>query len=408
MPDRDDVLKAIDEKEVIQVAKELVAIRSITHQEGMGMVEFYKKWFNDLKVPVRVYPHENDRANFFADFGTAGSGTGTPGAGGAPETAGRGKKYMFNGHQDTKPVTGMTIDPFGGEIRDGKMYGRGTADMKGAIAGVLCAIKAMVRAGKEPEGLITFYSDIDEEYGAEDGWYWAKDQGFFDGYDGLICCEPTELEIQIGNRGAFATAFAAKGLSAHSGLANLGINAVHHMVRFITEFLKLPYLQVENKYFGKSMVNFEKIEGGLYLAAVPDSCLACVDSRLIPETPPEVVDKQVNDLISRLKKENINIQEVDEPENWRAGSFRLKAESISVDDPLVKRAASAVEYATGEEARYGGCPAMTIVTVTIPLGIPSIIHGPGSIAQAHTEDEWVEIDQLVKACRSYAALMAEM
>lgn len=399
MPDRDRVLQFIDEDEVIQVTRELVSIRSITHQEGMGMVRFYEKWFKELGIPVRTYPHSDDRANFFADFGKAEPGNDNSG----------GKKYMFNGHQDIKPVTGMTIDPFGGEIRDGKMYGRGTADMKGGIAGVLCAMKALVRAGKKPDGLITFYSDIDEEYGAEDGWYWAKDKGLFDGYDGLICCEPSDLEIQIGNRGCFATAFEAKGLSAHSGLADLGVNAVHHMVRFISEYLRLPYLQVENTYFGKSMVNFEKIDGGLYLAAVPDRCIACVDSRLIPETPPEVVDEQVNELIARLKnEENIEISEVEEPKDWRSGSFRLTAESISVEDPLVKKASAAFEYATGETVTYGGCPAMTILTVSIPLGIPSIIHGPGSIAQAHTEDEWVELDQLVKACRSYAALMCGM
>ena len=86
----------------------------------------------------------------------------------------------------------------------------------------------------------------------------------------------------------------------------------------------------------------------------------------------------------------------------------MKAQSISADHELTRKGIRAVEYASGKGAVIGGCPAMTIAMVTIAMGIPSIIIGPGSIAQAHTENEWVEISQLGTAARVYAALMAEM
>ena len=392
MADIEKLLSLIDDDEVVQVTRDMVGIPSITHHEGMGMTNYLEKWFKDLGIPVRIYPID-DRANFFADFG-ATSGPG---------------RFMFNGHQDIKPVDGMVIDPYAAEIRDGKMYGRGTCDMKGGISAIICAMKALVRAGVTPKGGITFYSDIEEEYAAGNGYYWAQREGMFDGFEGLISAEPTELEVQIGNRGAFVTCFESLGRSAHSGLAHLGVNAVHNMCRFIMEYLKLPYLSVENPYFGKCTVNFERIEGGLYLSAVPDKCAAWVDSRLIPETPPEYVQKEVNDLIARLKREEgIDIRENVPKSEWRPGDFKLKAEAIAADHPLTQRVAKAVGTITGSDAVISACPAITIAMVLIEMGIPAIICGPGSIEQAHTEDEWCEVAQIPKAARIYTALMAEM
>jgi acetylornithine deacetylase len=393
MADVEKYLNLIDDDEVIQLTRDMVAIPSITHREGMGMVRYLERWFKDLHIPVRIYPYDKDRANFFADYGA----TGGPG------------RFLFNGHMDIKPVEGMTVDPFAGEIRGGRMYGRGTCDMKGGLAAVLCAYKALVRGGFAPKGGISFFSDIEEEYGGLAGYYWAKDQGLYAGYEGLISCEPTELEVQIGNRGCFVTAFETKGRSAHSALAHLGVNAIHNMALFIIEYLKLPYLQMENPWFGKCTVNFEKIEGGLYLSAVPDRCLACLDSRIIPETPPELVQCQLDGLMERMNREHgINICETEEPEGWRATGAKLKAEAIPADHPLVLRAVEAYKRALGKKATISACPGVTIAMVLIGMDIPAIIFGPGSVAQAHTEDEYIEIDQLPKAARCYTAMMAGM
>ncbi len=144
MKDMGELFGLIDDDEVVQVTREMVAIPSITHREGRGMTDYLDRWFKDLGIPTRVYPCDGDRANFFADFGN------TDGAG----------RFIFNGHQDIKPVDGMTVEPFAGEIRDGKLYGRGSCDMKGAIAALLCAFKVLVRAGIKPKGGITFYSEI--------------------------------------------------------------------------------------------------------------------------------------------------------------------------------------------------------------------------------------------------------
>jgi len=181
------------------------------------------------------------------------------------------------------------------------------------------------------------------------------------------------------------------------------------MALFINEFLKLPYLQVENPYFGKCTVNFEKIDGGLYLSAVPDRCQACVDTRLIPETSPEVVQKQVDELMERMNREHgINISEVPQPEGWRAVTAKNRAAAIPADHPFTLRIAEAWKQALGKDPVISGCPGVTIAMVLIEMGIPAIICGPGAMSKAHTDDEYVEVEQVLKATRLYTALMAGM
>jgi len=392
--DYDRLLALIDDDEVIQLTRDMVAIPSITHREGRGMVTFLERWFRDLGIPVRLYERSGDRANFFADYG-------------AVEGPGR---FLFNGHMDTKPVDGMTVDPFGGEIRDGRMYGRGACDMKGALAGFLCAFKALVRAGVRPKGGVTFFSDIEEEYSGSDGFLSIIERGLVDGYEGVISGEPTKLEIHIGNMGAIATAFEVRGKAAHASVPYLGVNAVHHAARFVTEYLELPYGKVENPYFGRPTINFEKIEGGRYFeATVPDRCVVCLDTRLIPETPPEEVRRQLDALLERLKTEHgIEIAEVDPPKSWRPKRGQAPAAYISPDHPLIRRTREAYRTATGREAKIAALPGATFAGVMIRRGTPAVLCGPGSIEQAHTDDEWVEVAQLPVAARIYTALMAGM
>jgi acetylornithine deacetylase/succinyl-diaminopimelate desuccinylase-like protein len=372
-----DIQRFIDDAEVVQVACELVRIPSITHREGSGIADYFERWFNDLGIPVRTYPAEGDRVNFFADFGEV------PGPG----------KYLFNGHQDTKPTGTMTVEPFAAESRDGRMYGRGACDMKSGLAAILCAFKALVRAGVKPRAGITFYSDIEEEYGGPAGMNEMLRRGMLDGFEGLVSGEPTSLEIQIGNRGGMATCYETA----------CGEGAVIHIARFIMEFLELPYLTIENPWFGKCTVNFEKIEG------TPDRCIACLDTRFIPETPPELVRGQITALMERLRREEgIVIREIAPPADWRPASGAEAAAFIQPDHPLVEIARAAYRKAVGEEPVISGCPGATIAGLMIRRGTPAIILGPGNIAQAHTDDEWIEIKEIPKAARIYAELMAGM
>ena len=392
MVDMEKLYSLIDDNEVVQVTHDLVSINSITHHEGSKMVEYYKRWFKDLGIAIRTYFVDDERANFFADY----SETGEQGA------------FMFNGHQDVKPVDGMNIDPFSPVIRDGKMYGRGTSDMKGGIAAILCAFKAMVRAGITPKQGITFLSDLEEESGAHAGFKFMDKKGLLNGYKGMVSGEPTELTLQIGDRGQFTTAFEIKGIAAHSGLADKGVNAILDAAKFMIEYMKLPYLKVTNPYYGTSTANFENIEGGLYPSSVPDQCIVCLDSRIIPDTPPEMLKDQIEELIERMNKSGINAHEIVPPTSWRPAPTRTPAGFLPPDHEFVQLAESAIEHGYGKKPFIGVSPGKTYASFMMSLGVPAVIIGPGSIEQAHTADEWVDVEQLPEAARIYLAIMAEM
>ena len=390
---REHALNLIDEEEVVRVTRDLVAIPSVSPAEGRGMVDYMERWFRDLDIPYTEYPVGDGCAHFLSHFGSV-SGPG---------------RFVFNGHQDTKPVENMTVDPFAGEIGDGKLYGRGACDMKGGIASLLCAFKALVRCGFRPKGGITFYSDIREEYGGPYAMDYILNQGILDGYEGLISCEPSNLDVQIGDKGGISACFEIRGRSAHSGIAHLGVNAIHHMAGFILEYLELPYLTKENRYFGKPTINFEMIRGGLYLSAVPDRCVACIDTRLIPETPPEEVQKEIRELMDRMGRSyGMDIRKIDPPSWWSPVFEDIPSYFIAPDHELARRACRALHAATGREAVISGCPGATIAGKMISRGVPAVICGPGSLAQAHTDDEYVPVTALHDAARIYTALMAEM
>ena len=171
----------------------------------------------------------------------------------------------------------------------------------------------------------------------------------------------------------------------------------------------MPYLKKENPIWGKSTINFEKIDGGLYLSAVPDRCQACIDSRLIPETPPGIVREEIKELMIRLNSEyNIKVREVVPPKSWRPSGNYETCNCITPDHALTKMVAKAISTVTGKDAVIAGCPGATLAGQMIKRSTPAVICGPGSIEQAHTEDEWVDVKQIPCAARIYSILMAEM
>jgi len=131
MSDLDKILALIDCDEVIELTQRLVRIPSISGEEGNEIRDFMTDYFNNLDIPVRHSEVKEGRTNFFCDL-----------TGDEPGT-----KILFNGHNDTKWVEGMTVDPFAAEIRDGKMYGRGTCDMKAGLAAIFSAFKAVKKSG---------------------------------------------------------------------------------------------------------------------------------------------------------------------------------------------------------------------------------------------------------------------
>jgi acetylornithine deacetylase/succinyl-diaminopimelate desuccinylase-like protein len=158
------ILDSIDLDETIGLARSLVQIPSISGQEGLPISEFMADWLRDARIDSGLQHVGDDRANVY----------------GRVQGSGSGPRLLLNGHLDTKPGDGMTIDPFGGDIRDGRLYGRGSCDMKGPVAAEMIALKAIAHSGIDLHGTLVFGSEV-----GEDGGIWRIDELL----DGPAACD---------------------------------------------------------------------------------------------------------------------------------------------------------------------------------------------------------------------------
>jgi acetylornithine deacetylase/succinyl-diaminopimelate desuccinylase-like protein len=386
------VLAHVSADETIELARQLVRIPSITGQEGRAISDAMLAW---LRAAGRASGHqeiEPERVNVWARVD------------GAPGT-----RLLLNGHLDTKPVDNMTVPPFSADLRDGRLYGRGACDMKSAVAAAMVATRAVKRAGIPLRGSLIFGSEVGEEGG---GWRLTD---LVDGpcqCDAIVCCEPTDLDLHLGSRGGFPIVVETRGLATHTGMAYKGVNAVEKMATVIAAMYALPQFHRVDPIWGRSPINAMEIHGGgKVTASVPDECQTIFDIRLNPDLPPAEIEAALEALLARLRSEDPQLDV-----SWRfrglasaAGrpASGRPAAVVAPDDPLVRAVLDAAEAATGQRPRFGGFPGgCSQGLLRHRDGTPGVVIGPGNLEQAHGADEWIEIEQIGRAARVYAALAA--
>jgi acetylornithine deacetylase/succinyl-diaminopimelate desuccinylase-like protein len=322
---------------------------------------------------------------------------------------GPGPRLMLNGHLDTKPVDNMTVEPFSAEVRDGRLHGRGACDMKSAVAAAMIAMRAVKRSGVPLAGTLIFGSEVGEEGG---GWRLVDMLDGPGACDELICCEPTELQLHLGSRGGFPITVTVKGLATHTGMAYTGVNAIEKMSKVITAMYELPCFHRVDPIFGRSPINAMEIHGGgKVTSSVPDECTTFFDIRLNPDLSPDELHRTLDELFERLHRED---PQLDVKWQFRAiatatgMSFAQGRAAPVLEDghPLATAVRAAGEAATGAAPVLGGFPGGCSAGVMIRRGQAALIIGPGSLAQAHGDNEWIEIAQIAPAARIYAAAAA--
>lgn len=308
------------------------------------------------------------------------------------------RRLLFEAHLDTMPVEGMMIDPFCPKIEGDRLYGRGSCDAKACIAAMLCALKIVKEQGG-PGGDIYFVGSVDEEYTFKGilhflkGGFWAQ---------GAVIGEPTELDLVIAHKGLVRWRIEVTGKAAHSSKPQEGINAVVKMAQIICriEDEMMPQLpRNSHALVGSPTLSIGKIQGGIQINIVPDRCVIELDRRLIPGEEPKSVLAVFEDLLSRMKQQDPNLRvAMEEP---FLVDFPLETKDTEEIVALGKEAITAVMG----RAEAKGVPYGTDGSKTARAGIPTIVLGPGSINQAHTADEFVEIEQVVRAADIYARIM---
>jgi acetylornithine deacetylase/succinyl-diaminopimelate desuccinylase family protein len=375
--------EAVDADEVLRMARALIAAPS----ENPGGTEdaaaaVAGELLAGLDANPRTIRGEAGRPSVVARLG----------AGGGPSLA-------WNGHLDVVPAGDLGAwehPPFAGTVAEGRLVGRGAADMKGAVASAIAAAAAVRRAGIALGGTLDLHLAADEELTGLHGTKVLWETGLLD-QDACIVGEPTDLALGLAERGGAWVTATARGRAAHGSTPHLGVNAITSMARLLLRLEEvLPDL--EHPLVGRPTVNAAIVSGGDAPNVVPDRCEADVDRRTLPgEDDPEAVLAPFARLAADLRREHPEV-ELD---------FRLRewTEAAEADggSAIALACREAVRAETGAVPRDVGFTGITDARFYLNQAkMPTVILGPGSLRVAHTANEWVAVDDLVSAARVYA------
>lgn len=306
--------------------------------------------------------------------------TGRPNVIGCYPTEGSSKpRILFAPHTDTVSVGGMTIDPFGGELRDGKIWGRGASDTKGSAAAMLWALyelRAEIPTLPVEVHFVGFMSEESAQLGSQ---HFAKHHGR---YDLALVGEPTSLKTVFRHKGCLWADVHTTGVAVHGATPELGVNAIVKMSRLVqaldTEFRDLlAEAGGADEWLGVSTINLGMIQGGTRSNIVADACKLRVDIRTTPGLAKAGGAMQLlSDFVARH----------DETAHVTAAS---EAFCLDTDpaNPFIQKLMSA-------GADLSGAPWFCDAAFLAVAGTPAIAIGPGSIAQAHTKDEFIAVKDL--------------
>jgi len=312
----------------------------------------------------------------------------------------------FNGHYDVVPATGdWSFDPYKPEVKDGKLYGRGSADMKAGIVAAVAAAKALKLEEINLEGTISFSFVPDEEYGDPAGSRFLVEQKKVPA-DYCIIAEPSGgLDLFNGFKGSLWMEINTYGKPAHGSLPWRGINAFEKMVVVVQEINKKirPKLHYQegmelDKYTASrtgTMTLGGKIYSGDSANVVPSRCSMTIDRRLVPGEDAEQVIGEFRSILEYLKQKDPKFNaELKVLIGYNAGFTPIESPLVQVMKQSITDVSNKVpdiSFSTGGDIRYFR-----------GAGVPAVLYGPGDLAMAHKTDEYVEIDKLVMTSQVFA------
>jgi acetylornithine deacetylase/succinyl-diaminopimelate desuccinylase family protein len=314
-----------------------------------------------------------------------------------------GPTLVFNGHLDVVPLGDSegewTHHPWGAEVEQGKLYGRGSLDMKGAVSAVIVAAQDAVASGAGLRGRLVITAVADEEQGGGRGTGVLARQGLVEG-DGAVVVEPGDGGIVTAHRGLCFVHLTTHGRSAHASQPDDGINAVQIMVDVLVAMRTLELTHTPHAVFGgPSIVPGTTVHGGHKANVIPDTCTALMDIRTVPGMDSESVRGEI---AAHAAAHGIDADQLTiDIASWgEPGETDDDARIVSVCSD-----AFAAEFGHAPEIR--SMPAYTDGGwLSNIAGIPTVMaFGPGGIAGCHIVDECVDIDELERYTRIYRAVI---
>ncbi|MBI4668515.1 MAG: M20 family metallopeptidase [Elusimicrobia bacterium] len=316
-----------------------------------------------------------------------------------------GRHLLLCGHTDTVPLNeGNPGVGYSAKIEKGKMYGRGTADMKGALAAMAICLAALKKSGALKKGAVTFAAVIDEEMQSLGAERLIK-SGFQ--ADGAIVGEPTGNRLCLGHKGLEWLEIIFHGRAAHGGTPEAGINAIaaaSEFVRLVNNELGPLFKTRNHPLLGPPTVNFGTIKGGDQPSTVAASCRLTADRRSVPGENFETICAELRGILAGVESQMPGLKtEIRRLPGGMATMDHLPL-SIHLGHPLAQAVKEAVESAGRVFQEPGAFPAWTDGALLANFAhIPTVILGPGELSTAHSPGECVSLDEVVQAARIYAA-----
>ncbi|RME18229.1 MAG: acetylornithine deacetylase/succinyl-diaminopimelate desuccinylase family protein [Alphaproteobacteria bacterium] len=333
----------------------------------------------------------------------------------------------FNGHHDVVEVGhGWTREPFAAEVEDGRIYGRGTCDMKGGIASAIIAAEAFVAAMPDFAGAIEISATADEETGGYGGVAWLAEQGRFDPerVQHVIIPEPLNKDrICLGHRGVWWAEIETRGRIAHGSMPFLGDSAIRHMGAVLEEMERTLFPLLAGKRTAmpvvpegarQSTLNINSIHGGepepdpdftgFPAPCVADRCRIVIDRRFLIEEDLAEVKREVQDLMERVRAARPGF-------SYEIRDMHEVIPTMTDENaPVVRSTAAAIEKVLGARPDFVVSPGTYDQKHIDRIGRLGncIAYGPGILDLAHQPDEWIGIDDMVDSAGVMALVLAEL
>lgn len=374
--------KGFEEINVVAICQDLIRMNSINPPgDEMALARYCGNFLSRLGFEIKLLQHSEKRASVLAHL--KGSGQ-VPGV-------------MVCGHLDTVPVGAISWKhaPLGGEIADGKIWGRGASDMKGGIAAILASGHELVKSDFAPRGDLWVGLTAGEETDFLGALEISKHREVLP-LQVLLIPEPSSNEIFLAQKGALWIEIGMEGKTAHGSMPDLGINTVEWMSQFIHQFKTLVFPFQSHPLLDSCTAAVTSIHGGEKINVIPDNCFSTIDIRTMPGQSHKVILDQIANLLKNLEDTSPGLKtKIKILKDYAAVETDIK-------NPIVKPILAAACTVLGTEVPIKGVRFFTDSAVLTPTWqVPMVLCGPGHAELAHQPEEYIEISLLKQSVDIY-------
>ena len=376
----------IDDNEAVNLLGRMIRLNTVNPPGNEKvMAELISHELTAFGMQADIIDFGNNRANVIGRL---------PGSGAR-------KALLLNGHLDTVPPgeVAWEHDPFSGDIVAGKIYGRGSADMKGGLAAMIIAAKRIKKSGLELQGDLIFCGTAGEEADSM-GAFDFLNKGGLNNVGAMIIGEPSSCGINIAEKGALWLTVTTFGKTAHGAFPDRGTNAIIAMNAIITELLSYKFKYSDNALLSHPTMNIATIKGGVKTNVVPDKCVVTFDIRTVPGMKHSDIIKDFQTIMAKLQNKLSDFKAIIEIISDRP------AVETAVNHPFVKMAQEVIKAKFNRREEPKGVNFYTDAAVFLPVtNLTAIFYGPGDAEMAHQPNENIRIERLNEAVMFYTAMI---